>query len=141
MNTRSLVKHNGFTLIEVTLAMALTAMICIGVIAVGLKGRRFTEHSRIASEARSLAKERLEEMVTIGCDTLALPTCMLLQADTNLSTFGSVVLRHPRVGWHAADRSLTNAAAADYAELHVDVVYISPLLGRSVTDTLSTIVY
>jgi type II secretory pathway pseudopilin PulG len=134
-------RHRGMTLIEVTLAMALTALMCIALIAVGVKAKRFSEHNRLAGEARSLGRERLEEMIAIGMANLAQPSCTLRNHDTNMSSLGRAIIREPRLFWHAADGSITVASSALYAEVHLDVLYTTPLLRGEVTDTYSTIVH
>ena len=128
------------TLIEVLIAMAIAALICAGLFPVGLTVRRFAEHSRLASEARLLAKERLEEMISVGRLNLALPSCTLSMRSTNLSSQGYSIVQQPQIVWHAADRTVVDATAAVYAEAHVDVTYRSPLLKRPSTDTYSTII-
>lgn len=134
--------RSGMTLVEVCVTMALTILMTLGLYAVGLQARKFAEHNRLATEARSLAKERLEEMVSVGMANLVKPTCMLIAADTNESSLGYVLVREPRIVWHTADGSvcaISSAVYAAYAELHVDVTYNSPLKGQ-LTDTYSTIV-
>jgi len=127
------------TLVEVTIAMALTAMISGGLYAVGLEARKLTEHNRVATEARSLAKERLEEMISVGSLNLAKPTCMLANADTNQSLHGYTIVRQPRVVWHAVDGSVVATSNAVYAEVHVDVSYESRITKGQISDTYSTI--
>jgi len=132
--------RSGMTLVEVCVAMALTTLMSLGLYATGLQARKFAEHNRLATEVRSLAKERLEEMVSVGMANLAKPTCTLTAADTNESSLGYVLVREPRIAWHAADGSVVAVSNAVYAELHVDVTYNSPMLKGQGTDTYSTIV-
>jgi type II secretory pathway pseudopilin PulG len=128
------------TLIEVCVAMVITTLMSLGLYAVGLQARKFAEHNRLATEARSLAKERLEEMIAAGMPNLAKPTCALTATDTNMSSLGYTLVRQPRIAWHAADGSVVAVSSAAYAELHVDVTYDSPMLKGQMTDTYSTLV-
>lgn len=130
--------RSGVTLLEVCVAMALTTLMCVGLYAVGLQARKFAEHSRVATEARSLAKQRLEEMISAGLANLVKPTCTLTAPITNQSSLGYTLVRRPRIVWHAADGSVVAASNAIYAEVHVDVTYIF-LTGRRtwVTDLLA----
>jgi type II secretory pathway pseudopilin PulG len=132
--------RSGMTLVEVCVAMALTTLMTVGLYAVGLQARKFAEHNRLATEGRSLAKERLEEMISVGMANLAKPTCTLISAGTNESSLGYTLVRQPRIAWHAADGSVVAASNAVYAELHVDVSYNSPMTKAQVSDTYSTIV-
>jgi len=130
----------GMTLVEVCIAMALVALLCGGLYAVGLKARQFAEHNRLATEARSLAKERLEEMVSYGAANLAKPTCTLANSDTNHSSLGYDIVRQPVIVWHAADGSVVGSTNAVYAEARVNVTYTSPLIKRQRTDSFSMLV-
>lgn len=130
----------GMTLVEVVISMGLVAVLCSGLYAVGLNARRFAEHNRLATEARSLAKERMEEMYAIGAANLIKPGCTLASSDTNTSSTGYAIVRRPRLVWHAADGSLASSELARYAEVHVDVAYQSPLVKRQVTNSYVMIV-
>ena len=140
MTSRDVDSSSGISLIEVVIAMALAALICAGLFPVGLKARQFAEHSRLATEARLLAKERLEEMISFGRLNLAKPSCTLTITSTNLSSQGYSIARQPRIVWHAADGGVVAATAGVYVEAHVDVKYQSPLLKQPSTDTYSTII-
>jgi prepilin-type N-terminal cleavage/methylation domain-containing protein len=140
MSSKDVDSSSGLSLIEVLIAMALATLICAGLFPVGLTARRFAEDSRLATEARLLAKERLEEMISVGRLNLVKPSCTLINASTNLSSQGYSIVQQPQIVWHAADRTVVDAAAAVYAEAHVDVTYRSPLLKRPSTDTYSTII-
>ena len=117
----------------------MVVMMCAGLYAVVLKARQFADHNRLATEARSLAKEKLEEMFAVGAGNLAKPSCTLLSADTNLSSTGSSIVRRPRITWHAADGSTVSSSEASYAEVHVDVSYSSFLIKRPMTNSYSVI--
>lgn len=133
-------ERGGFTLVEVVIAMALTALLCGGLYALGLKARRFAEHNRIATEARTLGKERLEELISIRREGLAKPSCTLMNTDTNTSSLGYPIIRTAQISWHAQDRSVAGATNSVYAEVHQQVSYFSPLFNHSVTDSFSTII-
>lgn len=129
----------GMTLVEVVIAMALTVLMCGGLYIVGGKARQFAEQDRLAAEARSLAKERLEEVISVGFANAIKPTCTVWQADTNTSSLGYTIVRQPRVVWHAADGSPCGSTNAVYAEVHVAVSYLSPLIKTQIVDSYSVI--
>jgi prepilin-type N-terminal cleavage/methylation domain-containing protein len=130
----------GMTLVEVCVAMALVAILCAGLFAVGINARKFAEHNRIATEARALAKERLEEMVSYGAANLAKPTFTVVNTDTNFSSLGYDIVRQVVIVWHAADGSVVGSTNAAYAETQVNVSYTSPLMKTQMTDSFSMIV-
>ncbi len=130
----------GLTLVEVCIALALTAMMCAGLYGVGMKARRFAETDRVVVEARALAKERLEEMRYAGRQNLGSTSCTYIATSTNATTRGYPVVVRPRLTWHAADGSVTQFVEAVYVEVHVDAVYHSPLYGRQTTDTYSMVI-
>ncbi len=133
-------RRSGTTLVETAIAMALVTVMSGGLFAVGIKAQRYGEHNRVETEAASLAKERLEDMVAMGLQNLVKPTCSYRNTVTNQSTQGLTFVRVPRLAWHAADGSVTNAEGAAYAEAHVDITYPSPLYGCTITDTYSTLI-
>jgi type II secretory pathway pseudopilin PulG len=128
------------TLVEVVVAMALVVLLCAGLYITGVKDQQFGEHNRLTTEARSLAKERLEEVVSYGVANLAKPGCTLLNADTNWSSLGYPVIRQCALVWHAANGQTAAATNAAYAEARVQVTYNSPLQKAPLTDSYSTIV-
>jgi len=129
--------RQGMTLVEVCIAMALVALACGGLYAVGIKSRQFAEHNRTAMESRSLAKERLEEMIALGAEKLA---GSITRTDTNFTSMGDEVVRQPRLVWHKADGTVGASTNAAYVEAHVDVTYRSPLTKAPVTDSYSMII-
>lgn len=128
------------TLVEVVIAMLLATLLAAGLFAVGLKARHFVEHSRVTTEARALARERLEEMVALGRDGLAQSSCTLLVPDTNQSTVGYEIIRVPHVTWHTGERAVTGVASGVYAEVRIDVSFQSPLSGRTLTNSYPMII-
>jgi type II secretory pathway pseudopilin PulG len=130
---------SGMTLVEVCVALALTAFMTMGLFSAGLQVRRFSEYNRLATEARSLAKERLEEIIAVGRVNLAKDTLTLLNASATPSSLGYSIQRQPRVTWHASDGSVV-ATDGVYAEISVDVSYASPITGETVVDSYSTII-
>lgn len=130
----------GMTLVEVCIAMALAAMLIGGLYAVGIKARQYAEHNRLANEARMLAKERMEELISYGANNLAKPTCTLMDTDTNFSSLGYRIVRQPQVVWHAANGTVASATNAAYAEILVQVSYDSPLTKTQRTESFSMIV-
>lgn len=133
-------KTVGYTLVEVMIAMVFTAVICIGLFEVGWRAKRYAEYSRVATEARCLAKEKLEEINSHTFLSLSQPECSLWNADTTTSSLGYTIARQPRVVWHNANKSVVGVASSLYAEVHVDVSFISPLWGRKMTNSYSLIV-
>jgi prepilin-type N-terminal cleavage/methylation domain-containing protein len=129
----------GMTLIEVVIAMALVALACGGLYAVGIKARQFAEHNRLANEARSLAKEQLEYMIACGATALARnPTDV--RCDTNYSSLNYPIVRQPSLVWHAADGAVVTSTNAAYVEARVNVTYTSPLMKNQRTDSFSMLV-
>jgi len=129
----------GMTLVEVCIAMALVALACGGLYAVGIKARQFAEHNRLANEARSLAKEQLEYMIAYGATELEKnPTDV--RCDTNYSSLDYPIVRQPSLVWHAADGSVVGSTNAAYVEARVDVTYTSPLMKNQRTDSFSMLV-
>jgi hypothetical protein len=128
------------TLVEVMIAMVFVAMLCGGLYGVGIKARQFAEHNRVAFEARSLAKERLEELIAYGLANLAKPSSTLLNCDTNLSSLEYEIVRRPRWAWHDNNGNVVGSTNAAYVEIHLDVTYQSPLLKRLMTDSYSMII-
>jgi type II secretory pathway pseudopilin PulG len=131
----------GMTLIEVVIATALALLLSIGLLAVGLRIQHLGEYSRCATEARALAKERLEEVISMGIDNLRSGSMTVLQSDTNSSLRGYPILRETRIVWHAGNGSIsTNPLNAAYAEVHADVIFWSTLNEKNTTNTYSMIV-
>jgi Tfp pilus assembly protein PilV len=126
---------DGMTLVEVVIAMCLISLVCGGLYALNIKTMRFGEHNRLATEARSLAKERLEELISVGALNLAKPSCTMLNTDTNLSSRGYPIIRQPQIIWHAADGSVVASTNAAYAEIHMNVNYRSPLTKSLLVDS------
>lgn len=137
---RCLARRAGFTLIEALVATVLVGIMCAGLFAVGIRTRRVAEHSRVATEARSLAKQKLEEAMAVGLPALKQLSCTALNGDTNRSEMGYAIIRRPHAVWHGAGGVATQRTAAVFAEVHVDVAYLSPLFDCAVTDTYSVIV-
>ena len=138
---RRSIQCEGVTLVEVMVAMLLTAMLCAGTYTVGLYARGVSEKNRVAAEARSLARERLEEMIAAGKDNLAMASSTLADSTLHTCASGGSVKREPRLIWHAADGSITQAIGAAYAEVHMDVTYVSPVTHNEMKETISTIIY
>ena len=128
------------TIIEVSIAMGVTALMCIGLFGIGVEIMRFGQYSRVATEARSLGKQRLEEMLAAGRTSLAQPSCTLLNADTNLSSLGYSIVRTPRVIWHDSDKSVVDVSSNDYAEVNVAVAFYSPTVKHTITNNFSMII-
>ena len=74
-----------------------------------------------------------------GRANLAIVGCSSLSTVTNNSTMNYPIVIRPRLAWHAADGTVTQATVAVYAEVHIDVTYMSPLSKKNVTDTYSMV--
>lgn len=134
------INNSGMTVVEVMVALLLTGLLCVGVIALTRQVRRAAEHNRCATEARALGKERLEEILALGRPGLMQTNTVLMRPDTNTTTTGFQVTRRTRVVWHAVNGAITTALDSAYAEVHVDVGFWSPLRNRSVSNTFSMLV-
>jgi Tfp pilus assembly protein PilV len=129
----------GTTLVEAMIAMVFATVISAGLYQVGWKARRYAEYSRLANEARSRAKEQLEEIISYRLSDLR-QVSYQWRSETNTSSAGFSIVRTPRVVWHARDLSVVGASSGVYAEVHVDVVFRSPLWERLMTNTFSMII-
>jgi prepilin-type N-terminal cleavage/methylation domain-containing protein len=131
----------GMTLIEVVIATALALLLSVGLLAVGLRIQRLGEYSRCATEARALAKERLEGIISMSLDNLRSGSMTMLQSDTNSSLRGYPILLQTRLVWHAGNGSVwTNPLNAAYAEVHTDIIFWSALNEKNMTNTYSMII-
>ncbi|MBM3858606.1 MAG: type II secretion system protein [Verrucomicrobia bacterium] len=126
-------RQEGLTLVEVAIALGVLSLLCSGVLLVTLHARRFAEHSRVATEAQSLAKERLEDMIAMGFVKMR-QSNNISAVDTNLSSLRQPIIRRPRVIWHMG------SSTSVYAEVHIDMIFPSPLVKTLVTNTFSTII-
>jgi|GEM_PF-1720880 len=131
--------RHGMTLIEVVMAIAIVVLLTGSLMVIGMKARQYTEHLRLAAEARILAKAKMEELVAYGASTFAMTGATFLVTTTNLSSRGYPIVRSPIVVWHSADGLVVSPTNAAYAEVHVTVSYPSPFSGNWHEDTLVTI--
>ncbi|MFO7535321.1 MAG: hypothetical protein R6X19_06525 [Kiritimatiellia bacterium] len=127
------------TLVEIMVAMFFASGVCAGLYQVGWQARRHAEYARLATEARELAKEKLEEILSYDLNDLR-SSSYWWNTETNFSSTGAPILRQARAVWHAADASVTESSTGVYAEIHVDVAFRSPLWNAIATNTFSTIV-
>lgn len=131
----------GISLVEVSIAMAITAFTCGGLYSMGIAVRRSSERMRVATEAQSYAKEVLEEMIARDAVELALPTINLMDPSTIESSTGASLTRTVQLNWHNATGTVvSNFTEGGYAEVHVSVDYPAPRSGKTLTDTYSTII-
>jgi hypothetical protein len=121
------------------IALVFATGICAGLYEVGWRARRYAEYSRVAAEARSRAKEQLEEFVSYNLSDLKKPGFQW-RTETNESSMGYPIVRSPRVIWHAGNQAVVGASSGVYAEVHVDVTFTSPLWKKMVTNTFSVII-
>lgn len=132
--------RDGMTLIEVLVASVLVVLMGLGLFALGLNAQRMGEYSRCATEARGLANERMEELVSQGIEGLRSASLVYLRPDTNTSLRGYPIMRSTRLVWRLGNGTITNSTDGCYAEAHVDIVFWSPLVGRNTTNTYSTLI-
>ena len=133
------VSKGGFTLVEVLAASTFLTLMTVGLVACGLASIRTTQYMRVSTEARNLAKQRMELLVGAGRDQLQVATFEALLPQTNTVTLGHPVILRTRLFWHDSLGHLTVAESNEYAEIHVDVEYYEPYLRRTKTDTFSGI--
>ncbi len=134
------VSKRGFTLVEVLAASTFLTLMTIGLVACGLASIRTTQYMRVSTEARNLAKQRMETLTGAGREQLQVATYEALLPQTNTVTLGHPVILRTRLYWHNALGQITVAESNQYAEIHVDVEYYEPYLRRTKTDTFSGIV-
>lgn len=127
------------TLVEIMIAMLFASGICAGLYQVSWQARRYAEYARLATEARELGKEKLEEILSYNANDLR-SSSYWWTPETNFSSTGASITRQARAVWHAPDASVVGASSGVYAEIHVDVVFRSPLWKAIATNTFSTIV-
>ncbi len=131
-------KRHGMTLAEVMIALVIVMGTSAGLYEMGSMARRTAEYARLATEARSRAKEQLEEIISYKILDLKQPSFQW-KSETNFSAMGYDIVRTPRVLWHAADTTLVGISSGVYAEVHIDVVFRPPLWKSQVTNTYSMI--
>jgi type II secretory pathway pseudopilin PulG len=139
VSRRLRITRAGMTLVEVTIALALATMMCAGLYAVGVKSLKFAQNDRLSTEARATAKQRLEEIMATGRANLAQGGSFTLRSATNSSTLGYPMVIQPRIVWHTSDGTVTQSSAAAYAEVHIDVTYMSLHSKKNVTETYSMV--
>ncbi len=129
----------GLTLVEMMVALTVLSGIGAGLFRVGWQARRYAEYARLATEARALGKEKLEEILSYDLEDFR-ASSYWWSTDTNASYTGAPIVRQARVVWHGGDQSVTGSASGAYAEIHVDIAFRSPLWDAMTTNTFSTLV-
>ncbi len=129
----------GLTLVEMMVALTVLSGIGAGLFRVGWQARRYAEYARLATEARALGKEKLEEILSYDLEDFR-ASSYWWSTDTNASYTGAPIVRQARVVWHGGDQSVTEAASGAYAEIHIDIAFRSPLWDAVTTNTFSTLV-
>ena len=119
------------------MALAVIVLMSAGLFELGLKMRRFSEATRLDTESRAFAQDRLEQIVAAGRDGLSQSSTTLMNTDTNWSSRGYPVIRTVTVVWHAHDGTVATSTNDDYAEVHVDAIFTSPLSQKGKTNTYS----
>ncbi|MEO8843640.1 MAG: prepilin-type N-terminal cleavage/methylation domain-containing protein [Kofleriaceae bacterium] len=104
-------RAEGFTLIEVMIAMVLTAIAIMGIIALYVTETKASGFSRHSTEASVLAQDRLEKLRLIGPSPLT--TSIVLTSEPNLNE------RAGTGGIYTRKYSVT--VGATYADLYCEV--------------------
>ncbi len=142
MGSESIARSKGqaaYTLVEVVVAVALVAILAIGLFASGIMVRKMTHANRVSLEARTLGIQLIEELSANDIPNLAL--IMPFEERTNRLQFGEVVLRNAEAIGHDTNGSIvSNLVDSTYVELHVDVSFLSPLTRKTMINSFSTIV-
>lgn len=134
-------RRSGMTLVEVLVACALLALVSSGLVACGMVAIRMSHYLRTSTEARGMAKARMEAITSGGRFRLAQSEYDMILPYTNTASLDHPVVLNTRVVWHDADGNVVGAGGSnDYAEVHVDVTYFEPFRRGSKTDTYSGIV-
>jgi len=102
-------REEGFTLIEVMIAMVLTAIAIMGIIALYVTETKASGFSRHSTEASVLAQDRLEKLRLLGSP----PTTIVLTSEPNLNE------RAGTGGIYTRKYSVT--VGANYADLYCEV--------------------
>jgi type II secretory pathway pseudopilin PulG len=132
-------QRHGMTLVEVMIALVIVMGMSAGLYQMGSMARRTAEYARLSTEARSRAKEQLEEIVSYKISDLQQASYQW-KTETNSSAMGYDIVRTPRVLWHAADTAIVGMSSGVYAEVHIDVVFRPPLWKTQVTNTYSMLI-
>ncbi|MEI6085027.1 MAG: hypothetical protein WCS70_12085 [Verrucomicrobiota bacterium] len=140
MKTTKLTNANGFSLIEVAVAFGLLSMLAIVVLSTGVMLIRKVRYNMVSTEARNLGIQKLEEIAAGGFNNIVLQTPFAPQ--TNLiQNIDPVVIRTVDIVGHATNLTVvSDLVTASYLEIHVNVVFQSPVSKRRMTNTFSTIV-
>lgn len=131
----------GVTLIEVMTAIVLLSMVLGSLVFCGTAAMRMADLIRLTTEARGLAKMRMEELAGATRSQLAESTFAALLPVTNLSTINYPVVVQTRLVWHLASGAIATAASNDYAEVFVDALYDSPVTRRQLVNTLPGLIH
>ena len=138
-NRRLSDRRSGMTMTEVVIASTITAILSGGLFMMGARIRQTVEYNRVATEARDLAKSRLEEIVALGFDKLASPSCTLTNMQTIVTDSGRTIIRKPEVIGHKYSSTVCDVSDADYLEVNVGVEFISPISRNKISDNFMMI--
>ncbi|MCG3146579.1 MAG: hypothetical protein PCFJNLEI_00010 [Verrucomicrobiae bacterium] len=140
MKLAKLTNTRGFSLLEVSMAFAILALLSGVVISTGVMLMRKARYNMVSAEARNLGIQKLEEIAAGGFNNIVLQTPFAPQ--TNLiQNVDPVVIRTVDVIGHATNLvEVADLMTASYLEIHVNVEFQSPVSKRRLTNTFSTIV-
>lgn len=127
-------------MIEVMVASMVVLIAGGGIFWVGIETARIGQTNRLATQARGLAIQRLEEVCASGIEDVITVNGQYA-VYTNEVQGPYEVIRTVEVVGHAADKSVaSNLADSVYLEIHVDVTYNIPGKATLRSDTYSMIV-
>ncbi len=119
--------QRGFTLVEVMVALLITVIAVIGILALYMVETRASGYSRHETEAAVLAEDKMELLRTITPPALV----PLAGTDPNVNEFGTPVAG----GLYTRVWSITpNGSPATYWDYVVTVNWTEDNVGRSVTE-------
>jgi len=116
--------QGGFTMIEVMIALLLTAIAMIGIIALYMTETRASGFTRHTAEATALAEDKVERLRTIASGTLT-PGVTAGDPESNINERG--------VAGGIYTRSWTETPTANYDVIAVTVSWSDDNVAHSVT--------
>lgn len=138
---KRLSNKSGMTLIEMSISMAIIAVLSAGLYGMGTGVRRSGERLRIETEARAYAKEAVEEIIAAGKTNLSKPEFSASKPATMVLPRNAKLMRTVSVVWHDKIGAIVAGLDAEgYAEVHVKVRYLSPMGKTMISDSFSTII-
>jgi Tfp pilus assembly protein PilV len=113
-------REAGFTMIEVMVAMLLTAIAIIGILALYMTGTKASGYSRHTTEATALAEDKVEKLRTLGS------AAALTGSDVGIDEKGVV-------GSGMYTRNWTETVGSTFATIVVSVSWSEDGIAKAVT--------